>query len=283
MADPGNSTPSTPVGTADVGNASALVESVSVIRQALSTGSDAIVTAITAIATAVTQSLLGGVVGTTTNMLLKSKTVSSGSSAGSLQATGITCDGSNNLSGIGGITAVFMELGSTVTPLTPFIDFHSSGNNIDYDARIIASGGSGSVGTGTLNFDCTTLTKSSVGIATLNTNGWLQQQGFGRIQLTDASTIAWNVQTQQTALVVLTAAVGGTRVLGAPSNMVSGYTYILMVVQSAGGGNALTYNGVYKWPNGVAPTLSVGGSQIDILTFFSDGTNMYGVAQKAFS
>jgi hypothetical protein len=101
-----NATPSTPVGTADVANASALVESVSVIRQALSTGSDAIVTAITAIATAVTQKLIGGVVGTTTNRLLKAKTVSSGSSAGSLQASGITCDSSDNLTAVGSVAVV---------------------------------------------------------------------------------------------------------------------------------------------------------------------------------
>lgn len=36
------------------------------------------------------------------------------------------------------------------TSSTPFIDLHSSGNNTDYDVRILASGGNASVGQGTL-------------------------------------------------------------------------------------------------------------------------------------
>ncbi len=45
-----------------------------------------------------------------------------------------------------------LELGNLSAANTPFIDFHSSGNNIDYDCRIIATGGSGSVGQGSLNY-----------------------------------------------------------------------------------------------------------------------------------
>ncbi|WBF05216.1 tail fiber protein 2 [Burkholderia phage CSP3] len=44
-----------------------------------------------------------------------------------------------------------VEIGSTVKAGTPFIDFHSSGNNIDYDARIQAFGGSAANGQGGLN------------------------------------------------------------------------------------------------------------------------------------
>lgn len=127
------------------------------------------------------------------------------------------------------------------------------------------------------------VTKGGVGIATLNTNTWAQQQGFGRVSLTDASTITWNAQTQQSAYVLLTSAVGGTRALGAPSNLVSGFTYILVVQQSSTGTNALTYNAVFKWPGGIAPVLSTANNAIDILTFVTDGTNMYGVAQKGFA
>lgn len=98
-----DATPSTPTTVADLANASALVETTANVRQALDDGSSAVVSKETELATAITQKILGGIVGTTTNRLLKSKTVSSGSSAGSLQASGITCDGSNNLSGIGNI------------------------------------------------------------------------------------------------------------------------------------------------------------------------------------
>lgn len=47
---------------------------------------------------------------------------------------------------------VGLEVGSETTPSSSFIDFHSSGNNIDYDTRIIAYGGNTASGNGTLNF-----------------------------------------------------------------------------------------------------------------------------------
>ncbi len=109
------------------------------------------------------------------------------------------------------------------------------------------------------------------------------QQVFGAASLTDASPITWNLATQQSAKVLLTSGVGGTRQLQNPTNMVDGGTYILKITQSATGSNALTYGNAYKWPGGVAPVLSTANNAIDILTFISDGTNMYGVAQKAFA
>lgn len=44
-----------------------------------------------------------------------------------------------------------VELGARNTSNTPLVDFHSSGNDIDYDARIVASGGNASIGNATLN------------------------------------------------------------------------------------------------------------------------------------
>lgn len=53
---------------------------------------------------------------------------------------------------IGGHAAGALELGKQgrSSASTPFIDFHSSTNDIDYDVRIIASGGSATVGQGLL-------------------------------------------------------------------------------------------------------------------------------------
>lgn len=42
------------------------------------------------------------------------------------------------------------EMGSLTAGSAPFVDFHSSGNNIDYDSRIIATGGNGGVGNGAM-------------------------------------------------------------------------------------------------------------------------------------
>ena len=44
-----------------------------------------------------------------------------------------------------------LELGKTTVANNVAVDFHSSGNNLDYDARIIASGGTTTSGQGSLN------------------------------------------------------------------------------------------------------------------------------------
>jgi len=45
-----------------------------------------------------------------------------------------------------------IEIGSVSVSGTPHLDFHSSGNNFDYDARIYANGGVGVLGNGALNY-----------------------------------------------------------------------------------------------------------------------------------
>ena len=54
--------------------------------------------------------------------------------------------------GSDGSGIAFLELGNVVESTSPYIDFNSSAQNVDYDVRIQASGGSTSVGNGTLNF-----------------------------------------------------------------------------------------------------------------------------------
>ncbi len=59
-----------------------------------------------------------------------------------------------------------VELGLQGSANTPFIDFHSGATNTDYDSRIIASGGTGVNGAGTL-----TLTAATVGVSSALTVG----------------------------------------------------------------------------------------------------------------
>lgn len=89
--------------------------------------------------------------------------------------------------------------------------------------------------------------------------------------LTDGATISWNTALGQVATVTL----GGNRTVGAPSNLKIG-TYILHVIQDGAGNRTLTWNSVFKWPAGVSPILSTAGGSRDVITFISDGTNMYG-------
>lgn len=53
--------------------------------------------------------------------------------------------------------------------------------------------------------------------------------------------------------------------------------FLLVITQAAGGAKTATWPGTVKWPNnGAAPTLSTGAGEIDIVSFFYDGTTYYG-------
>jgi hypothetical protein len=49
----------------------------------------------------------------------------------------------------------FLELGNIAEVTSPYIDFNSSGQNVNYDVRLEASGGSSTIGTGILNIRAT--------------------------------------------------------------------------------------------------------------------------------
>ena len=91
------------------------------------------------------------------------------------------------------------------------------------------------------------------------------------ITLTDAATIAWDTTTGQVATFTF---VSSNRTVGAPSSLVSGAFYALAVIQNAGS-NTLTWNSVFKWANGTAPTLSTAAGAQDYFVFRSNGTNLY--------
>ena len=89
--------------------------------------------------------------------------------------------------------------------------------------------------------------------------------------LTDGTTISWDTSLGRNATVTL----GGNRAIANATNLKIG-TYILVVKQDGSGSRTLTWGGVYKWPAGVAPTLTTNANATDIMTFYSDGTSMYG-------
>jgi hypothetical protein len=91
------------------------------------------------------------------------------------------------------------------------------------------------------------------------------------ITLSDAATIAWDTTTGQVATFTF---VSTNRTMGAPTGIVNGGFYALAVIQN-GGSNTLTWNSVFKWASGTAPTLSTAASAKDYFTFRSDGTNLY--------
>jgi hypothetical protein len=112
------------------------------------------------------------------------------------------------------------------------------------------------------------------------TNNRLGVVGTGyspNIALTDAATVAWDTTTGQVATFTF---VSTNRTMGAPTGLVSGAFYALAVIQNSGS-NTLTWNSIFKWPSGTAPTLSTAASAKDYFVFRSDGTNLYqqGISQ----
>ena len=106
------------------------------------------------------------------------------------------------------------------------------------------------------------------------TNNRLGVVGTGyspNITLSDASTVAWDTTLGQVATFTF---VSSNRTMGAPSSLVSGAFYALAVIQNSGS-NTLTWNSIFKWASGTAPTLSTAASAKDYFVFRSDGTNLY--------
>jgi hypothetical protein len=124
-----------------------------------------------------------------------------------------------------------------------------------------------------------TANTAKVSFVTTGANVWSQTQSYGESTLSDAANISWNVQTDPAAKVTL----AGNRTLDNPTNMTAGTTYVLRVIQDATGSRTLSYGANYKWPGGTAPTLSTGANAVDILSFYCDGSYMYGVEGLAFA
>ena len=58
---------------------------------------------------------------------------------------------------------------------------------------------------------------------------------------------------------------------------------LLVLVQDGTGSRTATWPGTVKWPSGVAPTLSTGAADIDIISLYYDGSSYYGTANKDFA
>lgn len=66
----------------------------------------------------------------------------------------------------------------------------------------------------------------------------------------------------------------GTATITMPT-AVAGKSFLLLL-RSGAGSYTVTWTTV-KWPGGTAPTVTATASKLDIYSFFSDGTNWYGV------
>ena len=111
-------------------------------------------------------------------------------------------------------------------------------------------------------------------VATQDVQAFTSQQYFTQATLTtdSANAFAWNLNTQQVGVLTLTA----SSQLDAPNNQQAGGVYTLIVKQDGTGGYTLSFDNTYKFPAGVAPIISTAANAVDVLSFVSDGTNLYG-------
>ena len=117
------------------------------------------------------------------------------------------------------------------------------------------------------------------GYLTQNTANTLYQPIGGGLQtLADAASIAWALDPSKIATVTL----GGSRTLANPTNKAAGGTYLLIVKQDATGSRTLSYGTEYKFPSGIKPIMPTAPNSVTILTFVTDGVNMYGLSQGDF-
>jgi hypothetical protein len=86
--------------------------------------------------------------------------------------------------------------------------------------------------------------------------------------------IFWDLNATPQANVTLT---NGTNIMGQPLNLVAGLTYKIIIIQPASGvkGTISLPDPPFRFPGGLAPTLSTANGAIDFLEFFCDGTNLY--------
>lgn len=99
----------------------------------------------------------------------------------------------------------------------------------------------------------------------------LEELLFQHQTLSDGATVSWDVSLGCSAQVTL----AGNRTLGAPTNAIAGMSGNLKVIQDGTGSRTLAYNAVWKWEGGTAPTLTTTASAVDIISWWTDGTNFY--------
>lgn len=104
------------------------------------------------------------------------------------------------------------------------------------------------------------------------------QKKAARQTLTDGASVDWNAANGNIATLTL----GGNRTINAPTNLYD-ESFILFLKQDATGSRTVTWNTVFKWSGGTAPTLSTTANAVDIITFVYDGTNLYGSMLPNFS
>ncbi len=118
----------------------------------------------------------------------------------------------------------------------------------------------------------TTVNTSTVSATVLNADGKATFSGavIGTVTtLTDAASVALNLEQGNNFYVQMTSAVGTNRVLENPTNAVIGQCGSIYVVQTVSGtiNKTLSYGNAYRFKTGTAPTITQTTSAVDLLVY----------------
>ncbi|MDP6583878.1 MAG: hypothetical protein QF535_04420 [Anaerolineales bacterium] len=127
-----------------------------------------------------------------------------------------------------------------------------------------------------MNSGATAVEWGTAGASLSAAQEWTAQQNFNNTALTFDATQDWALTANQVATLTLTA----NTTFDAPTQMVDGAFYSLIIIQDGTGGRTASWNTVFKWAGGTAPTLTTTASAKDIFVWRSDGTNMYEVGRQ---
>ena len=95
------------------------------------------------------------------------------------------------------------------------------------------------------------------------TQSFTAAQRGSYVTLTDAATVAIDLSLGNHFQVTL----GGNRVIGAPTNVVAGQSGVIRLVQDSTGSRTASWNSVFKFPGGTAPTLTTAANSVDLVAY----------------
>ena len=177
-----------------------------------------------------------------------------------------------------GRTKLGVNLGNTYS--TPTANLHVKGNASDTTTFLVQNGAGSSIlqanQNGNIGIGNNTPTEK------LDVSGNLKVDGQAYSSthtLTAGATVTPDFDNGNVQTVTLDQAT----TLGNPTNLKDGATYIVIVKQPAAANHTLAFGTAYKFEGGTAPTITAANGATDVLTFVSDGTNLYGAAALNFS
>jgi len=110
-------------------------------------------------------------------------------------------------------------------------------------------------------------------------NSYTKQQLFAAQTASGSGAIAWDLDAEQVMIYTLT----GDATLSNPTNPRAGGFYTFFVKQNAVGGWTFGLGSDYHFPDDIDPDMPLGATDAMMLTFFTDGTFMYGVEVQVFT